>query len=144
MRTRSPVASAAAAAAVSICLAVGATAAAQDDEDAAAQSTSRVLAQEPVSPDGALTVFETVIPPGYAAPSHRHPGSLFVYVLEGSIRSRIEDEPIVLHEADDSWFEPFGVEHSFFENASDMEPARFLIMRIAPPDTPPIVDKEED
>jgi quercetin dioxygenase-like cupin family protein len=128
--------------------AVGCATAFADDEQPAQQqaqqdgqqsSQSRALATETLGALPEATVLnatEIEIGPGYSAPSHRHPGWVFVYVLEGEIRSRINDEPIVLYRAGDIWFEPNGAEHSFFENASATEPARFLVVRVGPPIEP--------
>lgn len=104
-------------------------------QDGAAQQNARfqVLATQAVAEATVLSAAETTIEPGYSAPSHRHDGSIFAYVLEGEIRSRIDDGPIVLYRAGESWFEAEGVEHSYFENASATEPARFLVVRIGPP-----------
>jgi quercetin dioxygenase-like cupin family protein len=96
----------------------------------------RVLASAALSPTMTLGGVELTLAPGYSSPSHRHDGSLFAYVLEGEVRSRIDDGPIVLYHPGDSWVEPQGVEHSLFENASATEPARVLAVRVGPPAKP--------
>ncbi len=39
--------------------------------------------------DGAVTVMEMTIPPGWGPPPHTHPGSETVYVLDGRIRYHV-------------------------------------------------------
>lgn len=103
---------------------------------AAAPGKPRALASAALSPTMTLGGVELTLPPGYSAPSHHHDGSLFAYVLEGAVRSRINDGPIVVYHAGDSWVEPVGVEHTLFENASATTPARVLAVRVGPPAQP--------
>jgi quercetin dioxygenase-like cupin family protein len=76
--------------------------------------------------DGALTVFENVIPPGEGPPLHAHAGEdESWYVLEGSLRFRLGDE---LHEAPAGSFVfvPRGTPHCF-QNAGEAD-ARILVL----------------
>ena len=43
--------------------------------------------------------------PGAGSPSHRHPSSAFIYatVLEGEIRSKVNDDPEHVYKAGESW-----------------------------------------
>src|SRR5918999_5070757 len=45
--------------------------------------------------------------PGGYSPSHTHPKSAFIYatVLEGAIRSQVNDGPVTTYEAGQSWSE---------------------------------------
>ena len=45
--------------------------------------------------------------PGGGSPSHRHPSSAFIYarVLEGAIRSKVNDAPERTYQAGESWIE---------------------------------------
>ena len=58
--------------------------------------------------------------PGAASPSHRHPSSAFIYatVLEGEIRSKVNDEPERVYKAGESWAELPGDHHKVSANAS--------------------------
>jgi quercetin dioxygenase-like cupin family protein len=114
----------------------GSCANAQDDAPAAPNAQSRQVAQETLSPTSTLTVREIVMAPGEVAPAHRHSGSVFVYVLEGSVRSQINDEPAVLYHAGDSWFEPEGVIHTLAENPSETDAVRLLAVAVAPSGEP--------
>jgi quercetin dioxygenase-like cupin family protein len=66
--------------------------------------------------------------PGAGSPSHRHPSSAFIYarVLEGTIRSKVNDEPERTYKAGESWTEKPGDHHQVSHNASDREPAKLL------------------
>lgn len=66
--------------------------------------------------------------PGAASPSHRHPSSAFIYatVLEGEIRSKINDDPEHVYKAGESWTEVPGDHHKVSANASSTKPARLL------------------
>lgn len=67
--------------------------------------------------------------PGAAgSPSHRHPSSAFIYarVLEGAIRSKVNNEPEHTYKAGESWAEKPGDHHQVSHNASDTEPAKLL------------------
>jgi quercetin dioxygenase-like cupin family protein len=66
--------------------------------------------------------------PGAGSPSHRHPDSAFIYarVLEGAIRSKVNDDPEKTYKAGESWTEKPGDHHQVSHNASDTEPAKLL------------------
>ena len=66
--------------------------------------------------------------PGASSPSHRHPASAFIYatVLEGEIRSQVNDAPAHVYKAGESWTEQPGDHHKVSANASATEPARLL------------------
>lgn len=66
--------------------------------------------------------------PGAASPSHRHPSSAFIYatVLEGEIRSKVNDTPEHVYKAGESWTEVPGDHHTVSANASSTKPARLL------------------
>ena len=66
-------------------------------------------------------------PGGYSS-SHMHPKSAFIYatVLEGAIRSQVNDGPVTIYKAGQSWSEQPGDRHSVSANASESEPAKLL------------------
>ena len=66
--------------------------------------------------------------PGGSSPAHTHPSSAFIYatVLEGAIRSQVNDGPVTTYRAGESWSENPGDRHRVSANASDTEPARLL------------------
>jgi quercetin dioxygenase-like cupin family protein len=66
--------------------------------------------------------------PGGASSAHTHPKSAFIYatVLEGAIRSSVNNGPVVTYRAGQSFSEIPGDRHSVSENASKTEPAKLL------------------
>jgi quercetin dioxygenase-like cupin family protein len=66
--------------------------------------------------------------PGGSSPAHTHPKSAFIYatVLEGAIRSSVNDGPVVTYHTGQSFSEMPGDLHSVSENASKTEPAKLL------------------
>jgi quercetin dioxygenase-like cupin family protein len=110
----------------------------------AALSFGGVLADAPQSKDAKVTlVYDHVLPnvpgksikgvlvqygPGGSSPAHTHPKSAFIYatVLEGSIRSQVNDGPVKTYAAGESFSEMPGDRHSVSANASTTKPARLL------------------
>ena len=66
--------------------------------------------------------------PGGYSPAHMHPKSAFIYatVLEGAIRSQVNDGPVTTYKAGQSFSELPGDRHSVSANASQTEPAKLL------------------
>jgi quercetin dioxygenase-like cupin family protein len=66
--------------------------------------------------------------PGGSSRSHTHPASAFIYatVLEGAIRSQVNDGPVKVYRAGENWLEKPGDHHRVSANASDTEPAKLL------------------
>lgn len=105
---------------------------------------TNVAAQEPSSENSKVSkIFDRELPnvpgkslravlveygPGASSPSHRHPSSAFIYatVLEGEIRSKVNDEPERVYQAGESWTEMPGDHHQVSANASSTKPARLL------------------
>jgi quercetin dioxygenase-like cupin family protein len=66
--------------------------------------------------------------PGGYSPAHMHPKSAFNYaiVLEGAIRSQVNDGPVTIYKAGESFSELPGDRHAISANASETEPAKLL------------------
>jgi quercetin dioxygenase-like cupin family protein len=66
--------------------------------------------------------------PGGYSPPHTHAESAFIYatVLEGAIRSQVNDGPVTTYKAGESFSELPGDRHSVSANASGTEPAKLL------------------
>ncbi|ESY73560.1 cupin [Mesorhizobium sp. LNHC252B00] len=66
--------------------------------------------------------------PGGTSPAHTHPKSAFIYatVLEGAIRSQVNEGPVKTYRAGESFSEFPGDRHAVSENASKTERARLL------------------
>jgi len=66
--------------------------------------------------------------PGGYSPAHMHPKSAFIYatVLEGAIRSQVNDGPVKTYEAGQNFSEMPGDRHAVSANASETKPAKLL------------------
>ena len=109
-----------------------------------ATNVSAVAAEETNAPPSKVTqIFDRELPnvpgksmravlveygPGAASPSHRHPKSAFIYatVLEGEIRSKVNEGSERVYKAGESWTEMPGDHHLVSGNASATEPAKLL------------------
>ncbi|MCB4768032.1 cupin domain-containing protein [Ancylobacter sp. Lp-2] len=74
--------------------------------------------------------------PGGFSAAHTHPTSAFIYatVLEGAIRSQVNDGPVVTYRAGESFSELPGDRHGVSENASETEPAKLLAVFVVDTD----------
>jgi quercetin dioxygenase-like cupin family protein len=74
--------------------------------------------------------------PGGTSSAHTHPKSAFIYatVLEGAIRSSVNDGPVVTYRTGQSFSEIPGDRHSVSENASKTEPAKLLAVFVVDTD----------
>jgi quercetin dioxygenase-like cupin family protein len=66
--------------------------------------------------------------PGASNEAHTHPSSAFIYatVLEGAVKSQINDGPVKTYRVGESFTESPGDRHLVSANASMTEPARLL------------------
>src|SRR5262245_16534965 len=66
--------------------------------------------------------------PGGSSPGHLHPKSAFIYatVLEGAIRSQVNDGPVTTYQAGQGFCEMPGDRHRVSANASETQPAKLL------------------
>jgi quercetin dioxygenase-like cupin family protein len=104
---------------------------AASSHDAADDRTKVTLVYDQVLPNvpgksirGVLVEYE----PGGSSPAHTHPNSAFIYatILQGAVRSQINDGPVTTYRAGESFSESPGDRHAVSENASTTEPARLL------------------
>jgi quercetin dioxygenase-like cupin family protein len=74
--------------------------------------------------------------PGAKSGAHTHAKSAFIYatVLEGAIRSKVNDGQVKTYQAGESWSEFPGDHHAVSENASKTEPARLLAVFVVDTD----------
>ncbi|WP_372659786.1 cupin domain-containing protein [Hydrogenophaga sp.] len=82
-------------------------------------------------PGKVVTALVVSYQPGGRTPPHRH-GQAFVigYVLEGSVRSRLDNGEEQIYRAGESWTEGPGAHHLESDNASDIESAKLLAIFI--------------
>ena len=111
-------------------VAVGLFPVAGDSHDAPGGETVTVVAESRIPNIQGKRLVSLVVdyPPGVSSVSHRHAESAFIYayVLSGSIRSQVNDEPVRTFRAGEWWFENPGSRHRVSANASKTEPARLL------------------
>ena len=83
-------------------------------------------------PGKSMTALTVAYAPGAKTPPHRH-GRAFVvgYVLEGAIRSKLDNGDVRIYRTGESWSEEPGAHHAVSENASDTEPAKLLAVFIS-------------
>jgi quercetin dioxygenase-like cupin family protein len=73
-------------------------------------------------------VIEVSYPPGAQDVVHRHDAHAFVYVLEGQITMQLKGQPAVTLKAGQTFYEGPTDVHLVGRNASDTEPARFVVV----------------
>jgi quercetin dioxygenase-like cupin family protein len=80
-------------------------------------------------------------PPNALAKPHRH-GQAFVYayVLDGTVRSKVDDKPVTTYHQGENWVEQPGAHHVLTENTSRTEPARLLVVFVSNTGDPLKVD----
>jgi len=79
----------------------------------------------------AATAVEVAYAPGASSTAHRHPGLTFAYVLEGSVTSKVGEEPEKTYATGEMWMETPGQLHAVSRNASATKPARLLAILLA-------------
>jgi quercetin dioxygenase-like cupin family protein len=104
-----------------------------EETNAPASKVTKIFDRElPKVPGKSMRAVLVEYGPGASSPSHRHPSSAFIYatVLQGEIRSKVNDEPEHVYKAGESWTEVPGDHHKVSANASSTEPARLLAIFI--------------
>lgn len=83
-----------------------------------------------------ILVLEIDLAPGQSSQSHRHDAHVFVYVLEGRVNMQVEGGEVQTLGPGEMFYESPGDVHTVSANASDTEPARFLVHMIRTAGTP--------
>ena len=73
-------------------------------------------------------MIEVSYPPGAQDVVHRHDADAFVYVLEGQIIMQLKGKPAVTLKAGQTFYEGPNDIHVVGRNASNTEPARFVVV----------------
>ncbi|WGR96862.1 cupin domain-containing protein [Bradyrhizobium sp. ISRA443] len=94
--------------------------------------------QQPITniPGKSLVAVVVDYAPGGASPSHVHAKSAFIfgYVLSGEIESQVNDEPMRVYRAGESFYETPGSRHPVSRNASKTAPAKLLAVFVVDTD----------
>jgi quercetin dioxygenase-like cupin family protein len=81
--------------------------------------------------DWQVNVSTITLAPGSVGTSHRHPGFVLVYILEGQVVTKVSGQQEVTYSAGQMFYEPPGSTHEVNRNASATKPAKFLAMIFA-------------
>ena len=77
------------------------------------------------------TVLTVDYAPGAASDPHVHPGSVFAYVLEGTVITQLEGEQPMTYTKGQSWYELPKKPHMVSRNASVTESAKLLVLLLS-------------
>ncbi|TAM09419.1 MAG: cupin domain-containing protein [Nevskiaceae bacterium] len=79
-------------------------------------------------PGKSLVAVEVDYAPGASTPAHHHDKSAFImgYVLSGAIKSQVDDGPVKVYHAGETFHEVPGASHRVSANASRTQPAKLL------------------
>lgn len=89
--------------------------------------TTRALSDQPGKE---ILVINVEYPPGAVDPVHRHDAHAMVYVLEGSIVMGVRGQEEQVLKAGDTFYEGPNDVHTIGRNASQTEPAKFVVFLI--------------
>ena len=116
------------------------------DQVKVTQLSQRDIIEKLDGKDARVTVVEVTFEPGQKDSSHRHAGPVFGYVLEGEYEHAIDDEPVKIYKAGESFYEPSGCVHRVAQNPSSKTRTRLLAVILHPRDakevTLPLKEKE--
>ena len=88
-------------------------------------------------------VIEVSYPPGAQDVVHRHDADAFVYVLEGQIIMQLKGQPAVTLKAGQTFYEGPTDVHVVGRNASNTEPARFVVVLLKAKGAPVLTPVKE-
>ena len=88
-------------------------------------------------------VIEVSYPPGARDMVHRHNAHAFVYVLEGQIVMQLKGKPAVTLKAGQTFYEGPTDVHLVGRNASNTEPARFVVVLLKAKGAPILTPAKE-
>jgi quercetin dioxygenase-like cupin family protein len=100
---------------------------------ALAEDAVSVLMRQPLTDMAGevATVLTVDYAPGAASSPHVHPGSVFAYVLEGTVVTQLEGEQPMTYTKGQSWYESPKKPHMVSKNASVTEPAKLLVVLLS-------------
>jgi quercetin dioxygenase-like cupin family protein len=120
--------------------------AAKDAHDGAAKIKvlmEQVLKEKIDGKEAKVTMIEVESAPRSAGAKHRHPGPVFVYVLDGELESQVDDGPVKVYKKGDVFYEPARALHAVSRNPSKTKPARFLAVMLTDKDEKRLVIPEK-
>src|SRR5262249_25937950 len=106
-------------------------------EDAPHAIVTQLLTKPvPEAPGKELEMISVEYPPGSADPVHRHDAHAVVYVLEGSIVMQVKGGKEVTLKPGDTFYEGPNDVHTVGRNASQTEPAKFIVVLLKKQNAP--------
>jgi quercetin dioxygenase-like cupin family protein len=91
--------------------------------------------------DWTVSLVNVEYPPGGGSESHRHPGPVVVYVLEGALVNKLDDGETITYKPGQTFYELPMHLHTIAKNASQTEPVKFLAFLITEKGKPLTVPK---
>jgi quercetin dioxygenase-like cupin family protein len=73
---------------------------------------------------------------GVSVPEHRHPGPILGYVVDGQMRTAVNNEPEQVLPVGRTFFEPSGAVHTTSGSARIDGPTRALVFMLVPKGSP--------
>src|SRR5579864_2944239 len=133
--------------AVAIALGIGAMTLAGDDPPDKGKPTVKPLSTNDIAEkvDGKkskVTAVEVTLEPGQASTPHRHPGPVFGYVLEGEYELGLDDQPMKVLKAGETFYEATGCLHRASKNPAAKGNTRVLAVVLHPRDAKQIAIPE--
>ena len=99
------------------------------------QLSQRDIIEKLDGKEASATVKEVTFEPGQKDSTHRHTGPVFGYVLEGEYEHAIDDEPVKIYKAGETFYEPSGSVHRVARNPNGNTKTRLLAVILHPRDT---------
>lgn len=96
------------------------------------QVSQREIIEKLDGKDARATVQVVTIEPGQKDSAHRHVGPVFGYILEGEYEQALNDEPIKMLKAGETFYEPSGSVHRVAQNPSSKTSTRLLAVPSPP------------
>ena len=116
-------------------LAMGASVAAAQE----AKVTPLMSRDLAAAPGKEVVVLTVDYPPGGSTGPHRHNAQTFVYVLEGSVVMQVKGGPLQTLGPGQTFYEGPDDIHVVSKNASQSEPAKFLVVFVKDKGAPAVV-----
>jgi quercetin dioxygenase-like cupin family protein len=103
----------------------------------------QVLKEKIDNQEAKVTVWELEKAPGTGSAEHRHPGPVFVYVLEGELESKVGDQPMKVYKKGEMFYEPAHGLHAVSRNPSLTKSTRILVFFLTSKDEKTFVIPEK-
>jgi len=103
----------------------------------------QVLKEKLDGKEAKVTMIELEKAPETAGAKHRHPGPVFVYVLDGELESQVDDGPVKVYKKGQVFYEPARALHAVSRNPSKTKPVRFLAIMLTDKDEKNLVIPEK-